>query len=130
MSAAPVRIARPCRDLAAAERFWCQGLGLEVLWRTDAAEGSEYSLLMVGWPQAAWHLELADHPDAPVTPTPTDEDLLVIYLNGPVPEELVERLLDNGGRRVTARNAYWEQWGVTIADPDGYRLVLSTRDWG
>ena len=34
-----------------------------------------------------------------------------------------------GGTRVPARNPYWDEWGVTIADPDGYRLVLSRRSW-
>jgi hypothetical protein len=34
-----------------------------------------------------------------------------------------------GGARVAARNPYWDQWGVTIADPDGYRLVLSALSW-
>ncbi|ADD42591.1 VOC family protein [Stackebrandtia nassauensis] len=129
---AHVRIARPSTNLQAAERFWVEGLGLDVLWRVDPAtdDHTEYALLMVGWTDAAWHLELADHPGEPVKPTPTDEDLLVIYLNGPVPDELVERLERCGGRRVTARNPYWDEWGVTIEDPDGYRLVLSTRDWG
>jgi hypothetical protein len=32
-------------------------------------------------------------------------------------------------RVVAARNPYWDRWGVTIADPDGYRLVLSSLSW-
>jgi hypothetical protein len=31
--------------------------------------------------------------------------------------------------RCRARNPYWDRWGITIADPDGYRLVLSTLSW-
>jgi hypothetical protein len=34
-----------------------------------------------------------------------------------------------GATRVSARNPYWDRWGITIADPDGYRLVLSTLSW-
>jgi len=30
---------------------------------------------------------------------------------------------------VAARNPYWDRWGVTIVDPDGYLLVLSHRSW-
>lgn len=41
----------------------------------------------------------------------------------------IDRLLACGGSRVAARNPYWDRWGVTIADPDGYRLVLSQRSW-
>jgi catechol 2,3-dioxygenase-like lactoylglutathione lyase family enzyme len=143
-----IRIARPTRDLAAAERFWAEGLGMDVLFRTEARlpaaegegdgesadsgrgdRGEQYALLMTGWQDAGWHLEFALDPHAPVAPAPTEEDLLVIYLDGPVPEGLVERLERCGGTRVRARNPYWEKWGVTVRDPDGYRLVLSTRDW-
>ncbi len=124
-----LRIARPSHDLQAAERFWVDGLGLDVLFRTDATAEGGNALLMVGWPDAAWHLELVGDPDDATPATPTEEDLLVLYLNGEVSEALVGRLIQAGGIRVAARNPYWEQWGVTIADPDGYRLVLSSRSW-
>ncbi|MFA3835184.1 VOC family protein [Streptomyces aureus] len=129
-AAAHVRIARPSRDLEAAERFWISGLGLDVLYR-HASNGmpDDHSLLMAGWPDAAWHLELVNDPAAPVEPRPTAEDLLVIYLGEPVPDSLVERLEQHGGKRVPAHNPYWDTWGVTIQDPDGYLLVLSTRNW-
>jgi catechol 2,3-dioxygenase-like lactoylglutathione lyase family enzyme len=69
-----LRLARPSRELATAERFWVDGLGLEVLYRvTDG-----HRLLMVGWPCATWHLELVEDPN--VEPSPTEEDLLVLYL--------------------------------------------------
>lgn len=128
----PIRIARPSRDLAAAERFYVDGLGLGVLYRHDAgASGDppEWSLLMVGLPGAAWHLELTHDPRHPLAPTPTTEDLLVLYLARPVDEGLVGTLLAHGGERVAAHNPYWDRWGVTVADPDGYRLVLCERDW-
>lgn len=83
---AHVRIARPSRDLGAAEQFWISGLGLDVVYR-HAADGTPggHSLLMVGWPGAGWHLELVHDPVATVDPRPTPEDLLVIYLGEPVP---------------------------------------------
>ncbi|MEV4098267.1 hypothetical protein [Streptosporangium saharense] len=28
-----------------------------------------------------------------------------------------------------SHNPYWDAHGVTLTDPDGYRLVLSTRSW-
>jgi catechol 2,3-dioxygenase-like lactoylglutathione lyase family enzyme len=124
-----LRIARPSRDLGAAERFWTDGLGLDVLYRHDGDAGlGTHSLLMVGRPEAGWHLELVHGPDTP-PPTPTPEDLLVLYLGEQVPEELVAGLERLGGQRVRAHNPYWDRWGVTLQDPDGYRLVLSTRDW-
>ena len=39
------------------------------------------------------------------------------------PSDVVCRLVDAGGTRVPARNSYWDQGRVMIADPDGYRLV-------
>ncbi|OBQ53361.1 glyoxalase [Streptomyces sp. H-KF8] len=125
-----IRIARPSRDLAAAERFWCGGLGLSVVWRTEAGgPPGGHDLLMLGWPDAGWHLELVHEPGRPVKPRPTEEDLLVVYLDGPVPDELVGRLERHGGTRVPPPNPYWNEWGVTLEDPDGYRLVLCRRGW-
>ncbi|HEY1673372.1 MAG TPA: VOC family protein [Streptosporangiaceae bacterium] len=125
--ASHLRVARPSRDLEAAERFWAGGLGLSVLYRADASAEGGHGLLMVGWPGAAWHLELVADPAGPGTPT--EEDLLVLYLGDEADEELIQRLVQAGGTRVPARNPYWDEWGVTIADPDGYRLVLSSRSW-
>ncbi|MGA3488711.1 VOC family protein [Micromonosporaceae bacterium DT55] len=124
---ASIRLARPSRNLAATERFYVQGLGLEVLYRTAAVDG-EHDLTMLGWREASWHLELVGGPDFPVEPTPTAEDLLVLYLAEPIDNALVARLEQAGGRRVP-QGAYWDRWGVTVEDPDGYRLVLSSRAW-
>lgn len=129
MFAAPhVRIARPSNDLAAAEAFYVDGLSLDVLYRTDGA-GDPNELLMLGWPSAHWHLELTHNASAPTRPSPTADDLLVLYLNRTVPETMVSRVERAGGRRVPAHNPYWDRWGVTIEDPDGYRLVLCERSW-
>ena len=124
-----VRIARPSHNLRASERFWVGGLGLEVLFRADHSAEGGHALLMVGWPGAAWHLELVGDPDDATPAAPTEEDLLVLYVGGEVDEDVIRRLVDAGGTRVAARNPYWDRWGVTIADPDGYRLVLSSRAW-
>lgn len=126
-----LRIARPSRDLALAERFWSAGVGLSVLYRhapTERGDG-EHALIMLGLPAASWHLELVHDAADPVGPTPTPEDLLVLYLDGPAPDGLLDRIEGSGGTRVSSHNPYWDRWGVTFVDPDGYRLVLSTRSW-
>lgn len=125
---AAVRIARPSRDIAVAEHFYVHGLGLQVLHRAAASGPEEHDLVMLGWPQATWHLELLGGANLSVRPAPTPEDLLVIYLSGPVEASLVTRLERAGGRRVS-QGAYWDRWGVTVQDPDGYRLALSSRTW-
>ena len=84
---------------------------------------------MSGRPDADWHVELVPDADQPVEPRPTEEDLLVIYLDEPVPPGLIADLEANGGTRVRSPNPYWNEWGVTIEDPDGYRLVLCQGGW-
>ncbi|MEV8532881.1 VOC family protein [Streptomyces sp. NPDC051211] len=129
-SHAHVRVARPSLDLAAAERFYVDGLGLDVLWRTTERTPGEHDLLMVGPAGGAWHFELTLDPENPIAPTPTVDDLFVVYLGQAPDEALVERLVAAGGTRVPAHNPYWDEYGVTVADPDGYRLVLCSRTWG
>ncbi|MFD3533202.1 VOC family protein [Streptomyces sp. NPDC058664] len=124
-----VRIARPSRDLTAAERFYVEGLGLDVLWRSTERVSGEHDLLMVGPPDGSRHFELTRGPEHPLEPAPTVDDLFVVYLGAPVEEEQVERLLATGGTRVASHNPYWDEFGVTVADPDGYRLVLCARTW-
>ena len=53
----------------------------------------------------------------------------MLYLDGPVDPELVDRLVAAGGVVAASRNPYWDEWGLTIKDPDGYRLVLCERSW-
>lgn len=105
--ASHLRIARPSHDLRASERFWVGGLGLDVLFRADHSAEGGHALLMVGWPDAAWHLELVGDPGDTTPAQPTEEDLLVLYVGGEVDEDAVRRLVDAGGTRVTARNPYW-----------------------
>lgn len=124
-----IRVARPSRDLAAAERFYVDGLGLDVLWRSTERVAGEHDLLMVGPPGAAWHFELTHDPERPREPTPTVDDLFVVYLGAPVDQALVDRLESHRGTRVPAHNPYWDRYGVTVADPDGYLLVLCSRTW-
>jgi len=90
---------------------------------------SELSLLMLGLPGVGCHLELTRDPVHQIHPVPIPEDLLVLYLGKEVPEEAVARLVASGGRQVEALNPYWIEWGVTVQDPDGYRLVLCRRSW-
>ncbi|MGW6915821.1 VOC family protein [Kitasatospora sp. NPDC054939] len=125
-----IRIARPSRDLAAAERFYVHALGLDVLWRSTEREPGKHDLLMVGPAGGGWHFELTRDPDRPVEPTPTADDLFVVYLGSPVDGALLDRLTAAGGTRVAAHNPYWDEFGATVEDPDGYRLVLCTRTWG
>jgi catechol 2,3-dioxygenase-like lactoylglutathione lyase family enzyme len=134
-----IRIARPTRNIGQAQRFYVDGLGMELLYRVTPedtaheAGGHVDDLIMLGWPNASWHLELVldlmeDAADV-CLPQPTVEDLLVVYVDGPIDRNAVKKLVTAGGKEVRPKNPYWEQWGVTVEDPDGYRLVLSQGQW-
>lgn len=134
-----IRIARPTKDISKAERFYIDGLGMEILYRVTPNDATQTAgehvddLVMLGWPSAPWHLEIVlDHTRDTThacLPQPTAEDLLVLYLDGPVDRVALTRLVDAGGKQVRPKNPYWDQWGVTVEDPDGYRIVLSQRRW-
>jgi uncharacterized glyoxalase superfamily protein PhnB len=65
-----------------------------------------------------------------VPPAPTAENLLVFYLPERAAwEAAVARMQAHGYAAVTAHNAYWDQQGITFADPDGYHLVLQNATW-
>lgn len=127
LSAAHIRIARPTTDMDAAIRFWVEGFGMTLEGRKPSETGTLEEIAFIGWPGGNWHLELVL--DRQIVPAPSEEDLLVLYLEGPVEDNLLESIQNAGGRRVSARNPYWDEHGVTITDPDGYFVVLSTRSW-
>jgi catechol 2,3-dioxygenase-like lactoylglutathione lyase family enzyme len=128
--ASPLRIARPSGDLAAAERFYVDGLGFSVLQRAQGTSTGVRNLLMLGLPGAGWHFELIHDTARAVGPVSSPDDLLVLFLGAPADAALIDRIEQAGGKRVAAHNPWWDQIGVTIADPDGYRLVLCEREWG
>ena len=62
LASAHLRIAQPSRDLTRTTKFWVSGLGLQVLERVQPQASGEHELVMLGWPGAAWHLELVRRP--------------------------------------------------------------------
>ena len=38
-------------------------------------------------------------------------------------------MIEAGFRPVPSYNPYWDQYGKTFEDPDGYRVVLANRTW-
>jgi len=126
---APVlRVARPTRNLDATAGFYTRAFGLEVLERfTDHAGFDGVILGRAGWP---YHLELTRESLHSVTPRPTAEDLLVIY----VPDRkewigAIRRVRETGAHPVPSRNPYWDHCGRTFEDPDGYRIVIANIGW-
>lgn len=120
---AQIRIARASHNLALIQKFYCDGLGLKLLGQFQNHEG--YSGLMIGLPSQHYHLEFTAHQSDTAPRQNNPDDLLVFYIpNRQTIGRLVVRLGAMGYHAVAPQNPYWETHGVTIPDPDGWRVVL------
>lgn len=120
-----VRVARPTRSLQELLRFYCAGLGLEVVGSFTAHAG--YSGVMIGLPDSDYHLEFTEHEESAGQnyPPPSRDNLLVFYIpERAAVERVAARLAALGYAAVAPENPYWQERGITIEDPDGWRVVL------
>lgn len=123
LPAVQVRVARPTDNLEALERFYCEGLGLRKLGGFQGHAG--YDGIFIGLPGFDYHLEFTRHEHGSPCPAPTRDNLLVLYIPDEVAlEQVVARLEAMGHPPVEPENPYWLGRGVTIEDPDGWRVVL------
>ncbi|WP_037074866.1 VOC family protein [Pseudonocardia spinosispora] len=124
LPARQVRIARPTDRLPEVIRFYRDGLGLTELFRFEEHAG--YRGIMLGLPGTDYHLEFTSHEAGSPCPAPTLDNLLVLYFdNAADAERTAQRLGELGHAPVAAENPYWtDNGGITIEDPDGWRVVL------
>ncbi len=128
VGAAHLRVARPTDDLAALVRFYCDGLGLEVL--SEFAGHDGFDGVMLGRRGGTYHLEFTRRHGHRAGRAPTDDNLLVFYLpDAAAWRQAVARMEAAGYTPVPAINPYWDRGGKTFADPDGYRVVLQNASW-
>jgi catechol 2,3-dioxygenase-like lactoylglutathione lyase family enzyme len=126
-SVAQVRLGRPTNQLEEIVRFYCAGLGLDLLLEFEKDQAG-YSGAILGIPQTSTHLEFVVH-ETGFTPIqikpPTKDHLLVFYLaNKSSYDAITTRLGEMGSQPVPADNPHWDLDGVTFEDPDGWRVVL------
>jgi catechol 2,3-dioxygenase-like lactoylglutathione lyase family enzyme len=123
-----LRVARPTDDIDALLTFYCDGLGLEVLYRFVAHDG--FDGVMLGGQGAPWHLEFTRAHGHAAGRAPTKDNLLVLYLPDRAQwEAAVQRMRDAGHAPVPAFNPYWDRESLTFEDSDGYRVVLQNGAW-
>ncbi|WP_233260538.1 VOC family protein [Paenisporosarcina sp. OV554] len=118
-----MRIARPTDQLDKIIEFYETGLGLQRVgefWKHNGYDG-----VMYGLPDTNFHLEFTAHEAGSPCPAPTNDNLLVFYLpNWDVINKVASTLEEMGYPEVKSENPYWEDAGITIEDPDGWRIVL------
>jgi catechol 2,3-dioxygenase-like lactoylglutathione lyase family enzyme len=117
------RIARPTNQIDNLMEFYGEGLGLEEIGEFSGHDG--YDGVMYGLPDNSYHLEFTQSEVPLELPQPTKEHLLVFYIPNLFElNRIVERLAGMGYHEVEPENPYWANGGVTIEDPDGWRIVL------
>src|SRR5260370_14155288 len=107
-----MRIARPVRAIAASLHFYVEVLGLEHLGGFHDHDG--YDGAFVGVTGADWHIELTRHSSGLPRPTPTDEDLLVLYLSSGDVAAAAARLERAGSPPLHHANPYWGIVGAVV----------------
>ncbi|GGE33154.1 hypothetical protein GCM10011391_09750 [Pullulanibacillus camelliae] len=118
-----LRIARPTNQFDDVVRFYQEGLGLKVVAAFEGHQG--YKGKVFGLPDPHYQLEFTEHENGSPCPAPTKDNLLVLYMSDrQARNAIVERLAAMGYPSVPPENPYWEKSGVTIEDPDGWRVVL------
>lgn len=128
MKAQAVRIARPSDDLDALLKFYCDGLGMELLSQFKDHDG--FDGVMLGRRGDPYHFEFTKKDGHPVGRAPSQDNLMVFYM--PDADEwtaAVERMRDAGFLPVPSFNPFWDRNGKTFEDPDGYRTVLQNAAW-
>lgn len=124
-----LRVARPTNDIAALRKFYVEALGMSELYTFAQHDG--FDGLMVGHPQAPYHLEFTSEVGHVAERAPSPEHLLVFYYPELAAwEAAIAQLRAQGYQPVPAHNPYWDRQGLTFEDPDGYRVVLQQTSWG
>lgn len=127
-TAAQVRIARPTDRLEEVIDFYVNGLGLKQIERFTGNNGFEG--VIIGLPDVNYHLEFTRHAEGSPCPAPTKDNLLVFYIeNKREINNVYERLQKMGYYEVEPENSYWKEKGITVEDPDGWRIVLMNRTY-
>ncbi|MEG3111986.1 VOC family protein [Pantoea sp. T14] len=124
-----LRIARPVSELERSSGMYCRGLGLKKVGEFSDHDG--FSGCMLGRDDLSWHLEFTVCHSHPILPSPSQEDLLVLYIPDKIDwHNACARMDDAGFSRLGSFNPYWNNNGVTFVDVDGYRVVLHNAAWG
>jgi catechol 2,3-dioxygenase-like lactoylglutathione lyase family enzyme len=119
-----LRVARHTGRLEELVCFYRDGLGLREIGRFDGHDGYDGVFLAV--PGTDAHLEFT-RGGQHASPAPNPESLLVFYLgSADAVAEVCERVEADP---VEPANPYWRRNAVTLADPDGFQVVLVPSSW-
>lgn len=120
------RVARHTEDIEEVRVFYTQLVGLSIL---SEFNDHGYRGIMLGHKEQNWHLEFTVSNKKPMHHT-DEEDVLVFYFNEEEEYlDAIERFRDAMIDSVKSINPYWDEYGRTYIDPDGYRIVICHKEW-
>lgn len=120
-SVSATRIGRPTSNLSRIVEFYVTAVGFDRLGGFEGHNG--YDGCFVGLAGAPWHLEFIQN--GAHLPSPTDDDLLVLYMPAENIAGITAHMRSLGHEPVEHVNPYWTfAKAVVFMDPDGYPLVF------
>lgn len=123
-----VRFARPTDQLEEISRFYCHGLGFEIV--ADFYDHAGFDGIMLSMPNASYHLEFTHEHGTTIGRATNRDNLMVFYIpDGNQCQSVINRMISSGYQPVQAHNPYWDKNGVTFEDPDGYCVVIQKSIW-
>ncbi|HRW76706.1 MAG: VOC family protein [Lewinellaceae bacterium] len=118
------RYARHTRNLEALTRFYTRILGLDIVGSFEGHDG--INGVMIGPTGAQWHLEFTESAEPPVHAFDEEDNLVFYPADRLAYDTILERIRQQQIPEIAPRNSYWEDHGIMILDPDGYRVVISS----
>jgi catechol 2,3-dioxygenase-like lactoylglutathione lyase family enzyme len=119
-----IRLARHTTRLDALVTFYRDGIGLPEIGGFRDHDG--YDGVFLELPGTGGHLEFTSGGEHGAA-CPHPESLLVLYLGSRAAVDAVMARL--GVDAVEPANPYWAEHGLTVEDPDGFRVVLVPERW-
>ncbi|GGF18819.1 hypothetical protein GCM10010954_17030 [Halobacillus andaensis] len=117
-----MRIARPTNKLEEMRTFYEQVLKLE---KIGEFNHNGYHGLLFGLPDQNVHLELLQSEHKITAEAPSEDHLLVFYLNSIEQIEAMRQQFESHHIfPVAPINPYWKDKGYTFEDPEGWRVVF------
>ena len=121
-----LRLARHTNQLNKIKSFYIDILEFELIGEFRDHEG--YNGIFLSKNNTDWELEFTDSNTEAIHKFDED-DLIVMYADSDNElNEIVNKLISKGIKKVTAQNPYWNRNGFMLKDPDGYRIVFSVRN--
>ncbi len=118
-----LRVARHTTDLQPLIEFYTKIIGLEII--GEFKNHNNYDGVFIGNKDTAWELEFTVSNREP-NHHQDEEDLLVFYPSSDEEYNAIKgNIVNHGIEQLVPKSPYWKENGITIADPDGFRIVIA-----